>query len=185
MRAWKAWATLTASWPVVASGHEEGLDRLDGAGDLLDLVHHPVVQLDPTGGVDDDVRVGVADAEFEAAPGDVDRAGPGALLVHGHVNLLAEGLQLGNGRRAVGVGRHQQRPSALLAEGQGQLGRASGLAGALEADHENHRRRTLRGGQTGSFTAEQFDQVVVDDLGDLLGGGDALRDLAADGALAN
>ena len=185
VRAWKAWATLTASWPVVASATKRVSTGFDGAADLFDLVHHPVVQLDPAGGVDDDVGVGVADAEFEAAPGDVNGTGPGALLVHGHVDLLAQGLQLGDGGRAVGVGGHQQGPSAVLAKRQRQLGRGGGLARALEPDHENDRRGTLRRGQADRLAAEQFHQVVVDDLGDLLGGGDALGDLAANGALAH
>ena len=166
-------------------GDEEGFDRLDGAGDLFDLVHHPVVELDPAGGVDDDVRMGVADAEFESAPGNVDRTGPGALLMDGHVNLLAQGLQLSDGGRAVGVGGDHDRAAAVLAERQGQLGRCGGFARALEPDHENHRRWTLRGGQAGSLAAEQFHQVVVDDLGDLLRRGDALGDLAANRSFAN
>ena len=79
----------------------------------------------------------------------------------------------------------RDRAAAVLAEGQRQLGRGGGFAGALEPDQENHRRGTLRGGQAGGFSAEQFHQVVMDDLGDLLGRRNALGDLAAHGALAH
>ena len=44
---------------------------------------------------------------------------------------------------------------------------------------------TLRRGQARRLAAEQFHQVVVDDLGDLLGGGDALGDLAANCSLTH
>ena len=87
-------------------GHEERFDRLNGAANLFDFVHHRVIQLQAAGGIDDDVRVGVADAQFKTALGNLHRAGIRALLVHGHVNLHAERLQLGDGRRTVGVGRH-------------------------------------------------------------------------------
>ena len=41
--------------------------------------------------------------------GDVDRVGVGALLVDRHADLLADGLQLVDGRRAVDVAGHQRR----------------------------------------------------------------------------
>ena len=82
--------------------------------------------------------MGVAHTQFEPALGYLQRAGVRALLVHGHVNLLAERLQLGNGGRTVGVGRHQQRSPAVFAKRQRQLGRAGGLSRSLQPDHQHH-----------------------------------------------
>jgi hypothetical protein len=56
--------------------------------------------------------------------------------------LRRHGLELLDGGRAVDVGRHREHLLlALLDQVLGQLGRGGGLAGALQAGHQDHGRR--------------------------------------------
>ena len=77
---------------------------------------------------------------LHAVLGDVHRVGLGALVVDRHAQLLAQGLELVDGRRAVDVAGHQRRALALGEEELGQLAAGRGLARALQAHHHDHRR---------------------------------------------
>ena len=99
---------------------------------------------------------------------------PDGRAVDGDVERLAEGLELVGGGRTVRVGGDEERPAALADEVAGELRRGRRLARALEADERDDRRvaaeveRPVAG-------AEERDELVVDDLHDLLAGGQALR----------
>ena len=107
-----------------------------------DLVHHRLVHAGTPGAVDDQ-DVGVLLACFgQRRLGDIHRvladlAGQ-ALDLH----LPGHHPELFNGRRAVDVGRDHQHFLVLLgAQPARQLAHGGGLAGALQAGHQDHRRR--------------------------------------------
>ena len=86
---------------------------------------------------------------------------------------------------AVDVAGHQQRAAALLFEEPGQLGAVGGLTGALEA-HQHDDGRRLRGhAELLIFAAHQGGELLVDDLDDHLGGGEAFKHVAAHGPLGD
>ena len=71
-----------------------------------------------------------------------------------------------------------------MAAGQArQLGAVGGFTGALKT-HHHHNGGALGGeGQLGVGAAHQLHQLLVDDLHDLLGGGEAVQHVCADAAL--
>ncbi len=166
-------------------GDEEDFDRVDGGLDALDLLHHALVDLEAAGSVDDDRVVAVLARVGDGAPGDVDRVGVWALSVDGQVVLLAEGLQLRDGRWAVDVGGDEERAAAFLLEQGAELGDVGRFAGALQADEEEDARRLRRPLQRHALLTEQADEFLVDDRNDLLGGGEGAQDFLADGPLAH
>ncbi len=105
----------------------------------------------------------------------------------GHLRLLGELGQLELRRGTLGVeARQQHAPPHAFAEPQGQLARGGGLAGALQADHQDrYRRRGVQVDRDGALAAQRLDHHVIDDLDDLLAGRDGGQDLGADGALAH
>jgi hypothetical protein len=99
------------------------------------------VDLQTARGVHDDHAIAVARALLDAGLGDLHHVRACAIGVHRHVELGAERLELIDGRGAVHVGGNQARALALGLELAGQLGRRGRLAGALQADHHDDRRR--------------------------------------------
>ena len=163
---------------------EQRLDRLDGGVDGGDLGHQRLVDGQAPGGVEDDDVADLALGGLDAAADDVDDGGPGRRAVDRDVEALAERLELVGGGRAVRVGGDEQGPAAELDDVAGELGGRGRLAGALQADHRDDGRvaRQVEGPVAGR---QQRDQLVVDDLDDLLAGGQALEDLVADRPLAD
>ena len=80
--------------------------------------------------------------------------------------------------RTVHVAGHQQRPLAELAAHQArQLGAVGGFTGALQT-HHHHNGGTLGGkGQPSIGAAHQGRQLLIDDLDDLLTGGQGVQHL--------
>ena len=103
--------------------------------------------------------------------------GPGRLVGEDrHPDSLAQGLQLFDRGRPLEIGGHQHRSAAVLLQVESELAGGRGLAGALQADHEDRQRRgSLL--ERGVGRAEGRDQLVMNDLDDLLAGGEALVDL--------
>jgi len=179
----------------VLAGHgvddEERVVRLRDLGDLPHLLHQLGVDGEAAGGVDDHHVAPEAAGLGQAAPGHVERI---ALTGRDHVVggaedrhgvLLGQRAQLLDGGRALEVGADQQRVAALLLEPAGQLGRAGGLARALEAGHEDDGRR-LRGVRDADRLAAQgLDQLLVDDVDDLLRRVQRLVQVGADATLAD
>ena len=71
-----AWATATASWPVIASTTSEGLDRADRRVDGGDLGHQRLVERQAAGGIEDHDVADLALRGLDAATDDVDDRGP-------------------------------------------------------------------------------------------------------------
>ena len=122
---------------------------------------------------------------FERAARDIHRL----LALHdrqgGDLDLRAEHreLFLRRGPRHV-ERRHQRLLAVLLADILGELGGGRRLARALQADHHHHDRRP--GIEVQIFrnravaAAEHLDQLVMDDLDDLLSGGDRAQHIVPD-----
>ena len=117
---------------------------------------------------------------FDAAARDADRIG--RLGEHRHVDASPEHAQLLDRRRALEVGGDQQRLAPLA------LSRRASLPAAVVFPEPCRPASiTTVGGfelmvSLPRLAAERRDELLVDDLDDLLGGAQALRDLGAVGA---
>ena len=157
----------------------------DGLADVAQLIEQRLVDLQAAGGVeDDDVAVetlGLGDAalaelrHLRLAVGDRHRD-----LVVG-----AELLELLHRGRAADVGRDEHRTVAVAPDRERELRRGGRLARALQADEHEHGRRMRLVLDLALLTAEQRDQLLVDDLHDLLPGRQRFEHVTADRALAD
>src|SRR5260221_12121713 len=154
-----------------------GLDEVAEADEFLD---EGFVDLQAAGGVEDEGVAIVGLGKFERAAGDFQNVGLALLNEGGNLDLAGEGLQLVHGGGAIDVRGDEQGGAALLEEKFGELGAGGGLAGAVEADHEDAGgiAAEVEGGIGG---AEEFDEFVIDDLDDLLAGMDGVDDFLAGG----
>ena len=101
---------------------------------------------------------------------------PGALSHH---------LQLGDGVRSLEVGCDEQRGVTLVLEPHAELAGQGGLAGTLQTDEHDDRRRVLGELDGAGLPAEDLDELLVDDLDDLLSGVESLVDLGTERPLAD
>ena len=100
--------------------------------------------------------------------------------------LLTDDLQLLNGGGTVNIAGDQQRAAALAAVIFAELGGVGGLAVALQAAHHQHGLTLVFQAQVLRLVAaHEIGQLFVDDLDDLLGGGQALHDLLPHGTFRN
>ena len=177
-------ATLTASWPVMASTTSSTACGPDPLLDLRELLHQRLVDVQAPRGVDDQHVLAVARGLLERPAGDVDRVLVGPLLVDRRARLGADLDELLDRRRPVDVaGRDRHRRVVLLAQHLGQLGRGRRLARALQAGHQHDGGRARREREPGRGAAHQLGQLLVDDLDDLLAGVELLAHLDAQAAL--
>ncbi|MCY1414740.1 cytochrome c-type biogenesis protein CcsB [compost metagenome] len=152
--------------------------------DVLDLVHHVGVDMQTAGGIDDDhvdeFQLGLANRRF----GDGNRLLAVIGREEGDADVVGEGFQLLDGRRAIDVrGHHQHRLLLALLEEARQLADGGGLARALQAGHQDHRRRRDAQRQVLVGRAHQLDQLGLDDLHEGLARSQALGYFGADRAL--
>ena len=163
---------------------QHDLRRLRRGLDVLELVHELFVYVQAARRVEEDevaaelLRVGYAGLGYLH----------GVALAHledGDAQLLAHGLQLLYGRRAVHVAGHEQRALALLFHERRQLCAVRRLARALQAD-EHADARALRGDvELAVLAAHECTELLVDYLHDHLRRGQALHDLRALRALGD
>ena len=164
--------------------HQQGLHRRCDAADFGDLVHQFLVDVQAAGGVQDQDVKALASCRLERALGNLhrllaldDRQGRDARLLAQHAKLLLR-------RRAAGVERGEHDLLALAPlQMDADLGRRGRLARTLQADHQDHRRRFRGEVDRRRLAAKGVDEGVVDDLDDLLAGGDGAQHLLADRAL--
>jgi hypothetical protein len=152
--------------------------------DRGDLVHQVLVDRQPAGGVEDHDVAGLLPRGLDAAQRDVDHRRPRRSTVDRDVERLAEHLELVGRGRAVRVGRDEEGAAALPDQVPGELRGRRRLAGALEADHRDDGRIALEV-ERPVAGAEELHELVVDDLHDLLAGGQGLQDVGADRLLAD
>jgi hypothetical protein len=163
---------------------QEDVMRLDLAPQDLQLLDHGLVDVEAPGRIEEDRIPSVLRRLLDRLACDVDGLLP-LRAVNGQPQLLAEDAELLDGRGSVDVGRDQEGPEALVLEVPAQLGDARRLAGALEAQDHDDRRRPGRHGQPVRGAAEQLDQLAVDDLHHLLARGEALENLVPHRLLAD
>ena len=136
-------ATLTASWPVIASTTSRTTCGLDA---LLDVRRAPpsAPRRCAGGRAVSTISTSLPSrlAWSSAQPAMSTGSLVGALLVDGRAGLGADLDELLDGGRAVDVaGGDGDRGAVLLAQAARQLRRGGRLAGALQAGHQDHRRR--------------------------------------------
>ena len=163
--------------------HQQNLVGMDSGLHPLQLVHQCLIHVETAGGIQKHhvaaVIFGVADGVFS----NLHRVSL-ALFKHGQLQLTAHDLQLLDGCGTVHVAGGQQGPLRVLPAHQAsQFSGGGGLTGALEAHHHDHRGTVVGHGQLGGAAAHQIRQFLVDDLDDLLGGGQAVQHVGADGPL--
>ena len=159
--------------------HQERVVRLGGGRDVPDLLHEIGVNGQAARGVDDADVTAEAAGLLQAGPGAGHRVG--GLAEDGHPGLLPEHPQLFHGGGPLQVGADEERVATLLLPPQGELGGGGGLAGALQAGHEDDRRRPRRVAELECLAAEHPDQLLVHGADDLLARGQALGErLGAD-----
>ncbi len=170
----------------VLAGHgvddHEDLVGLHGAFDGLGFLHHVLVDVQATGGVDDDHVAQVIDRVLHAFLGDGDRVLPVA-AVHAHAHLVAERLELVGGGGTVHVARHEQRRVLFLLQAIRELGGGSRLARALKADEHDDVRDAAREDELGIGASQKLGQLVEHDLHDVLRGRERIEHLGGETAL--
>ena len=182
MRSSKACATLTASWPVIASttsrtlsGFASSRTRSSSSISSSSICSRPAVS-----------TITVSRPSLRARSRPLRVASTASFVsraVDGHLDLLAELLELVDRGGALQVGGDEARLAALLAQVQRELAGGRRLARALQAGEQDDRELPER--ETGLALAHQLRQLVVDDLHDLLAGRQALEDLLAERPLAD
>ena len=95
-------------------GHEQRLDRLHTGLDVFDLAHHHLIDVEAAGRIEDNRRRAAGGGLLDAVGADRDRVGVRPFAIDGDIELLAQCLQLVDGRRAIDVGGDQERPPACL-----------------------------------------------------------------------
>ncbi len=166
-------------------GDEQCLMRVGRGLDLRHLVHQLVVDRGAAGRVEHDHVVTAEARRLDRAPCDLHDVLPGDDRQSGNAGLASEHGKLLHGGRPAGVERGHQHTLALpVGEALGDLRRRRGLAGALQAHHQDgHGRHRVERNRFG-LGAERLDQRVVHDLHDHLAGGHRFHHLRADGARA-
>ena len=153
--------------------------RLYSCLDILQFFHQFLVNVQTTGGIDDDRIAGQVRRFFQRLPGNLNRRHLVPQREHRHANLLAQYLQLGNRSRTVYVGGHQQRALLLLFQVEGQLTHRRGFTGTLQTYQHDDGRRLIRHRQLGLGSAQELRQLFVNDLDNLLAGAQVLLNLRA------
>ena len=116
-------ATLTASWPVIASTTSSVSLGCTTSRTCAQLVHELGVDLQTAGGVDDH-DVATEPRRFVDARLRATATGSVGSREHRHVDALAEHAELLDRGRALEVGADEQRPAALALEQAGELAAA-------------------------------------------------------------
>ncbi len=140
---------------------------------------------EPAGGVEDDDVEALAPAGFHGAARDLHGRLAGDDGQRGDLGALAELGELELSGGALGVERGEQHALArAFAQAEADLAGGSGLAGALEADHQDgDRRRCVQVDGHRALAAQLLDHHVVDDLDHLLAGRDRIQHLGRKRAL--
>ncbi len=161
------------------------LARVDDIAHVLDLFHQHFVDLKPARRVEHVDIIAAEAGLLLGALGDLDRR----FALHDgervNADLGTENFELVHRGRAVDIERgHEDFLALAVLEALGELACRGCLAAALKADHQDRCGGIVDLELAGVFLAAQrFDERVMDDLDDLLAGGDRLGDSLARGLL--
>ncbi len=186
-RLWKSCAEFDGVLAGHGVGDEEDLLRIEQLFELGHFIHEFFVDVEAAGGVDDEGVAG-EDAGFATrfAGQAFDKFGAGGLIVElafveAGFDGLGDDLELLARGGAVDVDGDEHGAMAAFFEPGSQLAAGCGFAGALQAGHQDDGGRLRGEFEAGSVAAEEFDQLVADDLDDLLGGRERGKHLGANG----
>ena len=182
IRSWKAIATATACWPVIASstssesvGFAASRTRPSSSIRSSSTWMRPAVST---------MIVSSPSARARSSPERTASTGIGRVRTEdGNVDLPAELLELVDRGGTLEVGRDQPRLAAVRLEPAGELGGGRRLAGALKAGEQDDRLALQL--ELGGLRAEELGQLLVDDLHDLLACVQPLGDLLVQRPLAH
>ena len=163
--------------------HEQSFHWLDRRVQSLDLGHHRFVDGQTAGGIyqqyiyETFLRIGNCRAS------DIHWRLPGVTGKKQHADLLRQRFQLRDRSRTVDVTTdHHHLLLTLFLQVLGQLGDGGGFASALQASHQNDRRRRHVEVEVAGLRAHDRSHFVVDDLDQGLAGREAGQHFLADGA---
>ena len=105
--------------------------------DLDELIHHVLVDVEPSGRIQDDHVEAVLRRVLQRRLRDVHRLVPGAHAEHGNALLVSIDLKLLDGRRPVDVAGRKERFLPLGLKLSCQLGGGRGLTCTLETCHHD------------------------------------------------
>jgi len=164
--------------------HEQRLHRPDSRMQLLDLGHHFAIDSQATRRIHqhhiDELELGLTNGCF----GNRHRLLRNIRRKEGDPYFARQGFQLFDSCRTIDVRRHHHdRLFLTLFKEARQLAHGSGLAGTLQARHENHCRRRCIQRQVLIGRAHHGFQFGLDDLHEGLARRQALGHLATDGTL--
>ncbi|MNC11862.1 hypothetical protein D3C75_595710 [compost metagenome] len=162
--------------------HKQNFVRYHGLLNLRQLFHQRFVDMETSGGIDQNVIMPVFLGVGNALFGDVHRIDVRAGSEYRHLQLFAQNLQLLDGGRPVNIRGHHQRAVVLLLQILGQLAGGGGFPCALQTGHQDDCRRTVGPGQLGLSAAHQSGQLFVDDIHNHHARGEAFHYFLADGA---
>ena len=157
---------------------------LDGFLDALQLVHQCRINMQPTGGIDNQHITAVVPGVFNGFLGGLHRI-LCALFENRHIHLLADHLQLLDGSRTINVAGGQHGLLALLGQVSGQLGGHGGFTGTLQTTQHVNGRNATGPSQLGVAAAHQLRHFLIDDFNDLLTGGQGGENLLSYTLLGN
>jgi len=148
--------------------HEQGFDRLDLGVQRLDFLHHGFVDTQAACRIDDQHVVIMLAGPVHRRARDVHRFLVGLGGEEIGADLLGYGLELGDSGGAVDVARDRQHLLLLVFfQPLGQLADSGGLAGALQAGHEDDRGRLHRQVQLAALVVGGQAFLAADDGGQL------------------
>ena len=165
--------------------HEQRLHRLHGGVDAADLLHHPLVHVQPPRAVQEHHVQHPAPGVVHRTGGDRDGVLTAVRGVELRAHLAGKDGELLDGGRAVDVrARHHHALLALL-QPAGELRHRGGLARALQSRHQDDDRRPRPQVQPLPRLAHHRDQLVTHDADELLARREALHDLLPERAQAH
>ena len=141
-----------------------------------------LVDLQTTGGIDDDHVTQMVDGLLDGALGDIDRV-LAVTAEDRHADLATERGKLVGSSGTVDVARGEQRRAALLLEQVGKLYGSRGLTGALQTHEHDDIRNAVTKNELALGGAEHLGELVEHDLDDVLRRRQRLHDLGGHAAL--
>ncbi len=160
---------------------EQALVRADGGVDLLHLGHQLFIDMQTTGGIDDEDVINASFRLFQRGASDVGRAvlRLGREVVGAH--LRGEAFELQHGRRTANVSADEENPLALpLDQPSCQFGGRGRFARTLQTGQQDDHRRLGPQIDAGPGATHQFDQLLVQDADEGLARREARGHLDAD-----
>ena len=148
--------------------------------DQTQLIHQLLIDRQAAGGIQNDDGDVFLASFGDGVAANLNRILGARLGVHGHIQLLADDVQLFDGGRSLQVGRDKHGLRLALHQRSRQLAAGGGLAGALQAaQHQNV--QVLPQVQRGIHRPQDGDQLLLDNPNQLLAGIQGQQDLLAQG----